>query len=107
MKVIFHLNDVTRFKDCYSNVKNLLKEPEEIEEIRILINADNVRLVIKNEDSQVKELLDAGVFISVCQNSLNSNNIDKTELEDGIEFVRTGVFELMKRQEQGYSYIKI
>lgn len=106
MNVVFHLNELKRFDHCYSNVINLLKE-DEVEEIRVLMNGDSVKLAVEGNDARVSQLLDAGVFISVCNNSLNKNKINVSELIDGVEVVRTGVFELMKRQEQGYSYIKV
>ena len=106
MNVVFHLNDLDRFKYCYSNVTNLLKE-DEVEEIRVLMNGAPVKLTVRGAEDRVSELSDAGVFITVCQNALNSAGVDKKDLLEGVEVVRTGVFELMKRQEQGYSYIKV
>ena len=106
MKVVFHLNEIGRFSHCCSNVTNLLKESE-VEEIRILMNGEPVNLAVKGNDQRIKELLNLGINITVCQNALKSNGIDRSELEDGIDVVPTGVFELMKRQEQGYSYIRV
>lgn len=106
MNVVFHLKEFERFDHCHSNVTNLLKEAD-VEEIRILINGEAVKLAIKNEDDRLQELLGLGIFITVCQNALKKHGIVNESLLDGIEIVPRGVFELMKRQEQGYSYIRV
>lgn len=108
MNVIFHVNESERFNHCFSNVSNLLKGRalEEVDDIRILMNGPSVELTQKNVEEKIEELLNSNINISVCQNSLNKLKIDSNELCEGIEIVPAGVFELMKRQEQGYSYIK-
>lgn len=106
MLVIFHLNEMERSNHCYSNINNLLKESE-VEEIRVLINGEPVKVTVKHFDQRLKDLVDSGVYITVCQNALDSNHINKEGLEDGVIVVPSGVFELMKRQEQEYSYIKV
>ncbi|CAM3565958.1 DsrE family protein [Erysipelothrix urinaevulpis] len=105
MNVIFHLNELRRFDHCYANVKNLLKE-DEVNEIHILMNGEPVTLAIVDQEPRIVELIELGIVVSVCQNALNANDILTSELEDTVNVVPTGVFELMKRQEQGYSYIK-
>lgn len=105
MNVIFHLNETRRFDHCYANIINLMKE-DEVDEIHLLINGEPVSLAVLGKEKRINDLVEKGIMVSVCQNALNANNIAKDDLVKNVNVVPTGVFELMKRQEQGYSYIK-
>ena len=104
MNVIFHLNQFERMDHCYANVKNLLKET--VGEIHILINGEPVSLAVSGQENRLEELIDLGVTISLCNNALKANNIDKEHLISGVNIVSAGVLELMEKQEAGFSYIK-
>jgi len=79
---------------------------EEVDEIHLLINGEPVSLAVLGKEKRINDLVEKGIMVSVCQNALNANNIAKEDLVKNVNVVPTGVFELMKRQEQGYSYIK-
>lgn len=104
MNVIFHLNQYERMNHCYANVKNLLKE--QVGEIHVLINGEPVSLAVKGEEARLSELIELGVTVSLCNNALKANDIDKKDLIKGVNIVNAGVLELMEKQEAGFSYIK-
>lgn len=54
----------------------------------------------------MKSLHDKGVYFVACNNSLISNNIKRESLIDIVNIVPSGVVELVKKQSEGYSYIK-
>lgn len=41
MKVVFHLNEISKFNHSYSNINNLVKEFE-VNELRVLMNGESV-----------------------------------------------------------------
>lgn len=104
MNVIFHLNQLERFDHCYANIKNL--RTESIGIVELLINGDAIQLLIRDDVSKITDLLNHGTKISVCANSLRAHGIDSSILPQGVVIVPTGVFELIKKQNEGFSYIK-
>lgn len=104
MNVIFHLNQLERFDHCYANIKNL--RTESIGIVELLINGDAIQLLIRDDVSKITDLLNHGTKISACANSLRAHGIDSSILPQGVVVVPTGVFELIKKQNEGFSYIK-
>lgn len=104
MKVIFHLNQIDRLNHCVANIRNLNVKP--VETIELLINGDAIKILIADDQSLIKQLLDQQIDVVACQNSLNAHQIDSDRLLDDIRIVSTGVYELIEKQHEGYAYIK-
>lgn len=111
MKVILHVNEDDHFKIALGNIKNLLNSREEIQ-IELLVHNDPIRFLTKNisKEAHFKEVLEdiseQGVVISACNNTLINLNIRKEDLLDFITVVPAGVLELIKKQEEGFAYVK-
>lgn len=112
-KVIFHINEIDKWKTVLGNVSNLLKDmgPEQVEVI-VLANGESVRYY-EEEFIEEKEILstfvdlaEMGVKFVACNNALSSRNMKKDNLQPFVEVVPAGVSELLKRQHEGYAYIK-
>lgn len=112
-KTIFHFEDDRKTEKLLNNVMNLLDDMEEVNEeitIEVLVNADAVDVFKKeNKDNQevLKKLIQQGVTISVCQNSLMARDISENSLLEDIRIVRSGVGQLTRKQQDGWAYIKI
>lgn len=61
-------------------------------------------------DSPVKhrlaEALKAGVKINACQNTMNGLKLTPADMLPQISYVPSGVVEVMKKQQQGWAYIR-
>lgn len=61
-------------------------------------------------DSQVgkgvAEALGAGVKLVACRNTMMGQKLTEADMLPNIGYVKAGVVELMKKQEEGYSYIR-
>lgn len=111
MKVIFHVDERSKWPLALGNVRNMLAYGEthqEVFTIEILANADAVLDGAKDSTYQVDmtTLLQAGVRIAFCQNALRANELSKEQLLSGIDVVPAGVVELALKQQEGYAYIK-
>lgn len=112
LKVVFHINENEKWPVVLSNVKNLIKDMgEENIIIKVIANGVAVSCYMPEPDNQrvirnVEELSAIGVVFIACRNSLMGNRIDEKTLSDTIEIVPAGVTELVKRQSEGYAYIK-
>lgn len=54
----------------------------------------------------VQDALAAGVEFIACGNSMKAQHIEKDDLVDGVGVARAGYVELMKRQQQGWAYLR-
>jgi len=107
MKVIFHLNEEKKTNELLANIRNLRKDMEDVE-IELLVNGMAVRDFVQdsNYEGRVKIMMDDSIPIKVCSNSLKGLHIDEEELLEGVDIVPAGVSELVKKQEEGWAYIK-
>jgi len=47
-----------------------------------------------------------GIRFVACGNTMETLKLSKKELVNGVEVVKAGVLEIMKRQEEGWSYVR-
>lgn len=111
MKVILHVNEKDRWDMAIGNIHNLLKlDPELV--IEMLVHGEAiVNLEKKTSKSlgiydDLEELSRKGVKFAACNNTMKKMNLDKNEMCDFVTVVPAGVMELIKKQNEGYSYVK-
>jgi intracellular sulfur oxidation DsrE/DsrF family protein len=67
-------------------------------------------IAMLKKDSPVAERIEAairgGVRVVACQNSMRGFHIEPADLAPGVGMVPSGVVELMRRQHDGYAYIR-
>jgi uncharacterized protein len=108
-KVLFHLNDEGKAEDTLRNIENLLKDIKEDIEVELVIHSKGVYPFKRNKNinrEKIDMLIDKGVNISVCQNTLESLNLEKEDFVPGIQVVSSGVSEIIRKQQEGWLYIK-
>lgn len=111
-KVIFHIDEPAkgRADQVLANISNLLDDMGENNvEVELLANGGGVRALVKGPESQADQidtLARKGVRFVACQNSLDHLNIPRAELLDLVEVVPAGVSELVKKQIDGWAYIR-
>ncbi len=112
LKAIFHVDEPEKWGLLLANVSNLLGDVGE-DNIHIIVLANSVAVknyVPKEENdkilAQVDELSQKGISFKACRNALAGSQIDEKILPKTIEVVPAGVTELIKKQADGYGYIK-
>lgn len=108
-KVLFHLNDEGRAEDTLNNIDNLLKDIEEDIDVMLVVHSKGVYPFKRNKNAdrqKIEKLIKKGVKISVCKNTLDGLNLKKADFIDGIEVVSSSVGEIVRRQKEGWLYIK-
>lgn len=115
MKVIFHVDEIEKWGTALTNIKNFIdyceKEQEE-REIELLANGVAVKMLVAEAangtgmEADLNLIAEKKVTVAACNNALNSFKIDKDSLLPFVTVVPAGVVELVKRQEQGFAYIK-
>jgi intracellular sulfur oxidation DsrE/DsrF family protein len=77
-------------------------------EIELVAYGDGV-LMLKGDSvvgQRIAEALKAGVKINACQNTMNSMKLSPAEMLPEIGYVPSGVVEVMRKQQQGWAYIR-
>jgi intracellular sulfur oxidation DsrE/DsrF family protein len=110
-KVVFQVSDAdpAKWNLALNNVKNVQTD----------LGAGNVEIelvaygpgigILKAESvagNRVREALGSGVAVVACENTMQNQKLTKEDMLPGIGYVPAGVVELIKRQQQGWSYIR-
>lgn len=111
-KVIFHLDEETKVGVVYRSIMNLIRDMDDQGdkvEIELLAISSGVKSFLKDKEENregINNLLDKGVKIVLCNNSLRNLYLEKKDFIDGSIVVKSGVGELARKQHEGWSYIK-
>ncbi len=111
-KVIFHIDEINKWKLLLGNVSNLLNGMDkENLHIEVLANSEAVKYYDTKEDldtyiNTMESLNKKGVRFVACNNALMAYNIKKDDIIHFVDIVPAGVVELVIKQSNGYAYIK-
>ncbi|MFP4000495.1 MAG: DsrE family protein [Thermoplasmata archaeon] len=95
---------------AFSNIVNLIKDlGEENLDIELLMNGTGVKMMLEESERlrKIDYLLKKGVKFRVCSNSLDALKISEDDLIEEAKTVPSGVGELVKRQDEGWAYVKV
>ncbi len=102
-------NDPARWNLILNNL-GALKEGVGSEGAEIELVAYGPGVNMLKADSPVKQrvadALKAGVKINACQNTMNGMKLTPADMLPEIGYVPSGVVEVMKKQQQGWAYIR-
>ncbi len=111
-RVVFHMDEDSeeRFTEVLNNLRNLLNDLGEANvEAELVINGNGVLQLIRSNLShlnRVRNLAKQGVHFVVCNNSLAHLKLDPSTLMEEAEIVPSGVGELVRKQAEGWAYIR-
>lgn len=114
LSVVVHINfaDVVRHGNGLKNIENILKEAEAAGspvEVEVVCHSDGIVLLEKGKTGHagaVEVLEKKGVQFIACQNTMKQRSIRPADLLLGVTTVPSGAFEVVCRQQDGYSYFK-
>lgn len=79
--------------------------------IEIVYYAKSLDMVTKGKsvvaDEVVQYAANKNVAFKVCEVSMKSNNVDKSQLLPGVETIPDGIYEIISLQHDGWGYIKV
>ncbi len=81
----------------------------ETTDVEVLAYGPGIGILAKGAStaSQMPELEKQGVKFVACQNAMRSAHLTEADLLPGVMSVPSGVVELVRKQEAGFSYIKV
>lgn len=115
MKILFHVDEESRWKVCLGNIYNTLKYYEDKEEkcaVEVVANAAAVRQLAQTGAKEagifdeMSGYIAQGVRFIACRNALKGQNIQAQDLVKGVEVVEGGIIEIAEKQNEGWAYIR-
>ncbi len=110
-KALFQVtdNDPARWNMILNNMQNL-REGVGSEPVEIELVAYGPGLFMLKANSSVKqriaEALKSGVKVNACQNTMSGMKLVPADMLPDIGYVPSGVVEVMRKQQQGWAYIR-
>jgi uncharacterized protein len=110
-KVVFQVsdNDPAKWNLALNNARNVQADLGK-DKVEIEIVAYGPGLAMLKAESKVAarlaEALDNEVALLACENTMTNTKVTKADMYGGISYVLAGVTHIMKRQREGWAYIR-
>lgn len=107
-KAIFHLDEENRANLTFRNVKGLLRDLEDDVVVKLLANSEGIKALLQNGPyiEEMIKLAEMGVSFAICSNTLRSMSLKKEDFPDFVTVVSSGTGELVRKQTEGWAYIR-
>jgi intracellular sulfur oxidation DsrE/DsrF family protein len=102
-------NDPAKWNLALNNAKNLQADLGAANvEIEIVAYGPGLNMVKSGSavSNRIDESVLAGLNIVACENTMANQKVTKAEILPGVNYVGAGVVEIMRRQQQGWSYLR-
>jgi intracellular sulfur oxidation DsrE/DsrF family protein len=102
-------NDPARWNLALNNAKNLQADLGAANvEIEIVAYGPGLNMVKSGSAvaNRIDESVMAGLNIVACENTMANQKVSKREILPGVNYVGAGVVEIMRRQQEGWSYLR-
>jgi intracellular sulfur oxidation DsrE/DsrF family protein len=110
-RVIFQVsdNDPAKWNLTLNNARNVQEDlGKDNVQIEIIAYGPGLEM-LKAESKAADRLagaLDENVGLIACENTMTNSKVTKDDMYSGIAYVKAGVTHLMKRQREGWAYIR-
>ena len=102
-------NDPAKWRLALNNAQNvqadLGKDNVQIEIVAYGPGLEMLKMESKVAD-RLAQALDNRVNLIACENTMVNTKTPKSDMYDGISYVQAGVVHIMKRQKEGWAYIR-
>ena len=102
-------NDPAKWTLALNNARNIQAELGK-DNVLVEIVAYGPGLEMMKAESKVADrlaaALDSNVGLLACENTMQNTKVDQADIAGGVKFVPAGVTHIMKRQREGWAYIR-
>ncbi|MCV3315473.1 DsrE family protein [Pediococcus ethanolidurans] len=109
MKIVFHIDEASKWQTVLSNVSNTLTYAQDHHEhisVVVVVNGSAItEYVTENIQTFINDHKTSVAF-HACQNAMISHHITAAQLPKNVKIVPAGVIDLAELQNQGFRYIK-
>ena len=92
-----------------NNVENARKALGNSTEIEVVAHSKGLGMLVAKDNSladRIKKLAGEGVVFAACENTMKKKNVTKDQLLPSATTTDSGVAEVVRKQEAGWSYLK-
>lgn len=111
VRVVFQVSDddAKKWNLTLNNVRNIQQELGAANaDIEVVAYGPGIGM-LKFESTvaeRVDEAIKAGVHIVACENTMRAQKLGKSDMMSTIDYVPAGVIEIIRKQNEGYAYIR-
>ncbi|ARM74894.1 DsrE family protein [Acidianus manzaensis] len=107
-RVIVQVKDLDKAPQSIKSVINLYNDLKDVQ-IEVVFHQSAIRSLVKDSplENSIMDLINKGIVVVGCMNSINSLNIDSNSLISGIKIVQSGVGEVVRKQSEGWIYLSL
>ncbi len=110
-KVVFQVSDSdpAKWNLVLNNVRNLQTElPDDESDIEVVVYGPGIGMLKSDSPvaHRIADTLKHGVKVVACENTMKGMKLTYADMLPTIGYVPAGVVEIMRKQQQGYSYIR-
>ncbi len=102
-------NDPQKWGLALNNARNVQQDLGK-DNVQIEIVAYGPGLGMLKAESKVADrlagALDNNIGLIACENTMTNTKVSRSQMYDGIAYVKAGVTHIMKRQQEGWAYIR-
>lgn len=101
--------DTLEHKGLVNNLKHLVEGWGDSVLIEVVVHGPGLEMVMKDKATQeaaIQEMIGKGVQFLACRNTMKQKGIYDGQILPNIGFVDIGLGHIVRRQEQGWTYIK-
>ena len=90
------------------NIRNTVVDLGPDAEVALVAHGAGIGLVTDETDfqDQVEDLVKQGVQVLACRNTITRQQISEDRLLPRVEIVSSGIGEIVRRQQQGWAYVR-
>lgn len=111
-RVLFEVtsDQLETWKGILNNVENLrIAFGHDVTDTEVVVHGHALGFVLRaanDLEQRIGRLISAGVRFAACENTMRKRGVAASDLLEGVETVDSGVAEVVRKQEAGWSYIK-
>jgi uncharacterized protein len=92
-----------------ANARNVRHDlgPDKVQ-IEIVVYGPAIRMLEAESDwrDRVTQVLDEGIRVIACENTMASLKLKRDDMLGGVDFVKTGLAHVMRRELEGWAYAR-
>jgi uncharacterized protein len=110
-KIVFQISDddTRKWSGVLINVKNVQQDlGEHNVVIAVVVYGSGLGMLTFDSPvgSEVAEAISTGVEFIACENTMKGQHLTRDDMLPSLHYAPAAIVELMKKQQQGYAYIK-
>lgn len=101
--------DAARWNLALNNARNVQTDlgPDKVE-IEIVAYGPGIGMLKRDSAvaSRIDEALMSGIHVVACENTMKGQKLTKADMLPNVGYVNAGVVEIMRKQQQGWAYLR-